>query len=95
MTGLSNFALIDKEEGKRNVKRTKDLFSLESKETYWPNESVENDMYFKDNQIRSESFLNAKRTYTNNSLINMRTDRNGEGEKNGTCLNYCKFSFCK
>ena len=93
MTGMNNFALIDKDEGKRSVKRTKDLFSLESKDTYWPNESVENDMFYKDN--RSESFINARKTYANNSLINMRADRNGECEKNGTCLNYCKFSFCK
>ena len=94
MTGMNNFALVDRDEGKRNVKRTKDLFSLESKETHLPNESVENDMYFKDNHIRSESFINAKKTYTN-SLINMREDNKGESEKNGACLNYCKFSFCK
>jgi hypothetical protein len=91
---MCNFALIDKEESKGSVKRTKDLYSIESKETYWPNESVENDVFFKENQMRNESFVNAKRTYTN-SLINMREDRNKEAENNNQCLNYCKFSFCK
>lgn len=95
MTGMSHFTLVDLDEAKRSVQKSKDFSSIESKETYWPHESVvENDIFLKEGPMRSESQRNASKYYTN-SLIRFRAENNGDSEKNIHCLNYCKFSLCK
>ena len=94
MTGMTNFALIDKEESKKNVKRTKDLNSVETNETFWPTESIrtENDVNF--HNLRNGSIICAKKNYSN-SLIHLRPDESKDENNKTNCINYCKFSLCK
>lgn len=94
LTGITSFGLIEKEkeENKENVKKTKELFSLESKDTQFANESVENENF--SHNFKSGSILSAKQHYSN-SLINMRSENNQQQENNTKCLNLCKFNLCK
>ncbi len=96
MTGISRFTIFEKD-SKKKTQKTKDLDSIESKETYWPTESLrtENEDFFS-NPLRKSSNMCAKKNY-NNSLIHLKAKNNKEDEKNkGFCSNfYCSFSLCK